>query len=126
MLKGLRFAFIGSGAMAEAMIRGLVERAGVPGQRITGGPAASAARSCASAPGCRNDGEPGGGQAPTSWSCRSGRCCTVRLTSSPVRRARRAVLSIVAAPDSRTPGVLHAEVAWDAEHAGADRPRMTV
>ena len=35
MLKGLRFAFVGSGAMAEAMIHGLVERAGVPGQRIT-------------------------------------------------------------------------------------------
>jgi pyrroline-5-carboxylate reductase len=33
-LKNQRFAFVGSGAMAEAMIRGLTRRAGVPGERI--------------------------------------------------------------------------------------------
>ncbi|HLF25731.1 MAG TPA: pyrroline-5-carboxylate reductase [Anaerolineae bacterium] len=35
MLKDMRFAFIGSGAMAEAMIKGLTSKADVPGDRIT-------------------------------------------------------------------------------------------
>ncbi len=35
MLDDIRFAFVGSGVMAEAMIRGLVARAGVPGDHIT-------------------------------------------------------------------------------------------
>lgn len=34
MLQDVRFAFVGSGAMAEAMIRGLTAQAGVPGDRI--------------------------------------------------------------------------------------------
>jgi pyrroline-5-carboxylate reductase len=34
MLSDLRFAFIGSGAMAEAMIKGLIEKAGVPPEDI--------------------------------------------------------------------------------------------
>ena len=35
MLNDLDFAFVGSGVMAEAMIRGLTAQAGVPGDRIT-------------------------------------------------------------------------------------------
>ena len=35
MLNDIRFAFVGSGVMAEAMIKGLVTKAGVPAERIT-------------------------------------------------------------------------------------------
>lgn len=35
MLNDTRFAFVGSGVMAEAMIKGLTTKAGVPGDRIT-------------------------------------------------------------------------------------------
>ena len=35
MLNDIDFAFVGSGVMAEAMIRGLTAQAGVPGDRIT-------------------------------------------------------------------------------------------
>jgi len=35
MLSDVRFAFVGSGVMAEAMIKGLITKAGVPAERIT-------------------------------------------------------------------------------------------